>query len=874
MDRTLDPEVISLALGVHTQLPSPEGLADAMANAEVALLIQGSSAVESLLPTAWYLHGIASTPESVELYAVDRRRAAFSIAAHIFDLALQHSRSAGSIQMLEWTFAAQVAYLNSNLDPNALALFARDAVPFLSTEAQVTDHDHLALSLAVALVAADANYLFPVLDALRIEEAGLFEDSRTEFADSPLAATLGVVRAVRHLIVFLVYGDETRLAEARETLQVALAEPTAEFDQTCRWVCAHLLTLIDHFGVASIWTALPPEVPPGIRRAFAMATPRVVTLWPPQLDALRVEEETQPLDPGVKRALLAMPTSAGKSLMGQLIVAAHLGMGLGGVCYVAPTRSLCNEVRRALDERLRNVDFTVVGDLPDWGEVELEADVNIEVMTPERLSYLVRADASSVLERFTLFVFDEVHNVADRSRGWNLETTIAYLHALTRNSPHRMVLMSAALGNQAHFASWLGSGGGEPAIKSSSWRGPRRLHCLWETVRDDAAATIEKTSSTHYPRRRIIPLRGRLHARVTRTGRPAVLTTTEPVGRLVMRYPPQGPPSKDKSASTANYKMLVPLIQMLAEAGPVLVIEGTRPSTLRTAKEIAQRVSLAVSPAMEELIDLVLSRLGPDHPLSSVLRQGVGYHHGSLPLDVREGIEQAMRDGDLRILVATTSLTEGVNLPVRSVVIVTQGAYGAEGYEEFITQSRLVNAIGRAGRAAQETEGVVVLNRMARVSIDDFDRLDPAPSELNAMSILATQDLLANLDGFEAALRESFDAIFDVEVKELSDFLTFVWFLASESERIEGEIKDRFILSVLESTPGWQQLSQEYRNQVASIANLTATLIALATRRDATRLAEVGCHCVAQMLCSQSRKQWPTSTSTNSLLVRPRSSLP
>jgi len=43
--------------------------------------------------------------------------------------------------------------------------------------------------------------------------------------------------------------------------------------------------------------------------------------------------------------------------------------------------------------------------------------------------------------------------------------------------------------------------------------------------------------------------------------------------------------------------------------------------------------------------------------------KGVAYHHGSLPSDVRVAIEEAVAGGPLKFLVATTTMTEGVNLP-------------------------------------------------------------------------------------------------------------------------------------------------------------------------------------------------------------------
>lgn len=49
-----------------------------MANAQLALLVEPTAIPENLLASAWYLHGIASSPGAQERYGVDRRRCSTS----------------------------------------------------------------------------------------------------------------------------------------------------------------------------------------------------------------------------------------------------------------------------------------------------------------------------------------------------------------------------------------------------------------------------------------------------------------------------------------------------------------------------------------------------------------------------------------------------------------------------------------------------------------------------------------------------------------------------------------------------------------------------------------------------------------------------
>ena len=98
------------------------------------------------------------------------------------------------------------------------------------------------------------------------------------------------------------------------------------------------------------------------------------------------------------------------------------------------------------------------------------------------------------------------------------------------------------------------------------------------------------------------------------------------------------------------------------------------------------------------------------HPLVGVLRKGVVYHHAALPADILETIESGIREDQIRFIASTTSLTEGVNLPVRTVIL-AETNYDGQPVEALLRGARLLSAMGRAGRACKECEGWVVLVR-------------------------------------------------------------------------------------------------------------------------------------------------------------------
>ena len=114
--------------------------------------------------------------------------------------------------------------------------------------------------------------------------------------------------------------------------------------------------------------------------------------------------------------------------------------------------------------------------------------------------HALRDDAEEVLSRFGMFVFDEVHLLRDGARGLTLESVLAFLHWRTRETPHRIILLSAAMGNAGQLAAWLDVDG-SPILQQSEWRGPRRLTALFNTdISDWSNPQIETVRARVYCR--------------------------------------------------------------------------------------------------------------------------------------------------------------------------------------------------------------------------------------------------------------------------------------------------------------------------------------------------------------------------------------
>lgn len=121
--------------------------------------------------------------------------------------------------------------------------------------------------------------------------------------------------------------------------------------------------------------------------------------------------------------------------------------------------------------------------------------------------------------------------------------------------------------------------------------------------------------------------------------------------------------------------------------------------------------------------------LGDGSELAALLKAGIAIHHGGMPARTKVAIERLIRAGRLRVVVATTTLGQGVNLPIRTVLV--RGLQ--QDQNTRVNPISFWNIAGRAGRAMSENEGHVlffndttrdpaVVRRQRRVTAAMIDR--------------------------------------------------------------------------------------------------------------------------------------------------------
>lgn len=361
---------------------------------------------------------------------------------------------------------------------------------------------------------------------------------------------------------------------------------------------------------------------------------------------------------GETNLLVVAPTSSGKTLVGEFAAATSAYRTRHHGLFLVPYRALADEHFANFRQRYGDL-LSVVISTSDWTEFDDDirsGNFGMGVMTYEKLIGLL-VDHPQLLDRCSTLVVDEVQMLGDRSRGASLEMLLTQV--LLHESPPQLIALSASLDSLNKLDAWL-------------------------------RATLVMTNERPVPLSEgvLAPFSGRL------------LTTDDESERVVDA-------AIDVDAAIAE------LVQVYTDEGKqVLVFRSSVEKTRKSADRIKRYLpATGVPSATAELLD-ALEPSDAVEALRRTLASGIGFHNADLTAPERRAVEQAFRSGEARVLVSTTTLAMGVNLPTDVVVV---GDYkrwypvrGDWAFEE-ISVAEYKNAAGRAGRLGQRSAGLAIL---------------------------------------------------------------------------------------------------------------------------------------------------------------------
>lgn len=403
-------------------------------------------------------------------------------------------------------------------------------------------------------------------------------------------------------------------------------------------------------------------------------------------------------------AVMQMPTSAGKTKSAELIIRSAFLSGRAKLAIVvAPFRALCREITQGFMHTFEydTVNVNELRDITNVDDDEQEFlkfllgeaykgkyDHTIIVSTPEKLVYLLRHEPS-LAEKIDLLIFDEGHQFDSGKRGVTYELLIASLKETIPSSTQK-VLISAVMSNAESIGEWL-NGESSINIQGSNWLPSIKSVAFLSWITDMGQLSYlgrdNKYDSGLYV--------------------PKIIQQVN-LGRRGLEKSDFIFPVKEKTQTISCYLGL-----KLCHQGPVAIFCGDKRSIVTLCKTMVKVYDRGLpTPKPSEISDekelekiAFLSKLhfSDKHIFSEAIVLGVLPHSSAVPNGLRIAIEWAMDKKAAHLVICTSTLAQGVNLPIKYLLVSSVMQAGRR-----ISTREFQNLIGRAGRSGYHTEGGII----------------------------------------------------------------------------------------------------------------------------------------------------------------------
>ncbi|MFG6116952.1 DEAD/DEAH box helicase [Halobacillus sp. MO56] len=392
-------------------------------------------------------------------------------------------------------------------------------------------------------------------------------------------------------------------------------------------------------------------------------------------------------------AVVQMPTSAGKTKSTEIIIrSAFLSNRTSLAVIVAPFRALCSEITNELS-RIFSGENISVDQLSDVLSIDFDLSNflnqnQVLVVTPEKLLYILRR-SPELGEKIGLLIYDEGHQFDNGKRGITYELLLASLKNVVPKSV-QTILISAVISNAEEIGKWLNGDDGK--VISGTYLTPTYKTIAFASWVDQLGrmefVDIKNPENNEFYVPRVIE-----ETKLSLKGK-------ETKERFF--------PDKNNGNSIASYLGL-----KLISNGSVAIFCGTKLSATSLCNLIIDAFDRGInflkpieySNQIEviKIHELYKSNLGLDSAETKAAEIGIFTHHGNVPNGIRLAVEHAMKENQVKFVICTSTLAQGVNLPIRYLILSNpyQGA-------EKIKVRDFHNLIGRVARSGIHTEGSII----------------------------------------------------------------------------------------------------------------------------------------------------------------------
>lgn len=503
---------------------------------------------------------------------------------------------------------------------------------------------------------------------------------------------------------------------------------------------------------------------------------------------------------------LQTPTSSGKTAICELLIYNELKNNPESkILYLAPFRALASELKQSFGKNLAKLQISSKtmygGDIPTSEEKRAIQDVSLLIATPEKFMAIENIEPN-FSKNFTMIICDEGHLLDDRGiRGLSYELLLS---RFKKEANKKFVFLSAIIPNIEDINIWLG-GTGEQVIKSNF----RATEIEYAFLVGTGSFGIKKEFQLIVNPLSELPKKYLLNKFLTEQDFIYKINSKEKEIEKIYKYNTNKAKSVAIALKSLNSGSVALFTPLKGGMSGVSALTEEAISQIKSGINLVSGLNLNKNNKKREALKQYFKIIfGDSYLLTISVDYGILFHHGDLPQYVREIIEDSIRSESVRLIICTNTLAEGVNLPIRTIVVHSAQRFNPSTSKlEPINSRDLKNLFGRAGRAGKETKGLIIIPNS-----DDFSIVEKVIKEENVKKVEGFLYVIIKsltkrkfkltaeiLEKLSEADKETIDVIDtaiidllgeDVNVEELDNAIrdliqeTFASYQASASEKI------------------------------------------------------------------------------------------
>ena len=446
-----------------------------------------------------------------------------------------------------------------------------------------------------------------------------------------------------------------------------------------------------------------------------------------------------------KSFLVCAPSGSGKTLIGEVSAVNNVFQEFGKSIYLVPYKALATEKYVHFKKSYDRFGITTelsIGDY-DVDDSRLEK-ADIIVTTYEKMDSILRNfnDKEWIFDVSTVII-DEIHIIGEPSGSRGPRLESLIVRLNEFLHSPQIIGLSATIANPDFFNGWLSSLGNKTTLITSDVR-PVPLHYRIEITQNKDSTTKKIVKAT------------------------------------------------------------------LNDGGQVLIFLNKRKSTQQTARNLKNLLKAQLSEKELKACKKVEEKLnkikGRHVELKKAIKCGVAFHHAGLLPKERKLIEDSYRKHVIKVICCTTTLSAGINVPARVVIVkdfkryITSGhniknfsGYyeNGDGFSYFMpfSANTVFQMLGRAGRPGLDTEGfghLLVSDVDERDWIEDHYFQNVLPSETYQPKY---NDLISGLNKINTLKEQVLLRIYEeknITLEKLKEFFrkTFFWYSIKDKKQI------------------------------------------------------------------------------------------